>query len=84
MSIEFPKSAAAHINPEDETIITKDDGSFEKVNDYNEHEDLNDFIDEHKEVAIDEKAKKKDSVNYDKKRGKSKASKDKRKDYRLN
>ncbi len=82
MSIEFPKSAAAHINPEDEIIITKDDGSFEKINDYNEHEDLNDFIDEHKEVAINEKTKKKESVNYDKKRAKAKNSKVKK--YKLN
>ncbi len=84
MSIEFPKSAAAHIEPDEETIVTKDDGSFEKIKDYNELDELNDYNDEHKKRAIFMKDIKKCTDSHNEKRGKAKASKPKRTDYRLN
>ncbi len=85
MSIEFPKSAAAHIKPKKETIITKDDGSFKKVKDYNEYDELNNYVDEHKQEAVYKKSIKKDNIDYDKKRGKAKGSKPKTKEnFKLN
>ncbi len=84
MSIEFPESAAAHIEPDKETIVTHDDGSFEEIKDYNELDELNDYVDKDKETAIKMKTLKNETINYDRKRGKAKGSKPKRIDYRLN
>ena len=84
MSIEMPKSAAAHIKPNQETILTKDNGSFVKVEDYSELDELNNYVDEHKKIAIANKDIKKSEVNFDRNRGKAKRSKPKGKDFILN
>ncbi|GEM_PF-6270114 len=84
MSIEKNYSAA-HFdgNQDEETLLTKDDGSIEKTKELNESDFFEDktdpYFDEHKMKSKIGIERKKSDPLYDKKRGKVK-----KKDFRLN